>query len=233
MKLNGFVGKGSGKLGSSVFAISGGEQIVRQYNPQVSNPQTDAQVAQRAKFKLLSQLAAVLAPAMAFKKDKLTSARNQFIAANIGFATFSEGSAEMDLLKLTLTGKNGYFPAFDGNVDQNHNLGLELTENASAIVDAVVYVVTEPTEGDQLLLKAVKLVTTPGASGTFNTSVPNMAERGTVWAYGVKFNSASQKVKFENYVLTGGLDGARLSTDVLSALLAGDATMTKGLIIEP
>ena len=233
MKLNGFVGKGSGKLGSSVFAISGGEQIVRQYNPQVSNPQTEAQVAQRAKFKLLSQLAAVLAPGMAFKKDKLTSARNQFIAANIGFATFSEGSAEMDLLKLTLTGKNGYFPAFDGNLDQNHNLGLELTENASAIVDAVVYVVTEPTEGDQLLLKAVKLVTTPGASGTFNTSVPNMAERGTVWAYGVKFNSASQKVKFENYVLTGGLDGARLSTDVLSALLAGDATMTKGLIIEP
>lgn len=233
MKLNGFVGKGSGKLGSSVFAISGGEQIVRQYNPQVSNPQTDAQVAQRAKFKLLSQLAAVLAPGMAFKKDKLTSARNQFIAANIGFATFSEGSAEMDLLKLTLTGKNGYFPAFDGNVDQNHNLGLELTENASAYVDAVVYVVTEPTEGDQLLLKAVKLVTTAGANGTFNTSVPNMAERGTVWAYGVKFNSASQKVKFENYVLTGGLDGARLSTDVLSALLAGDATMTKGLIIEP
>ena len=54
MKLNGIVGKGTGKLGASVFAISGGEQIVRQYNPVVSNPNTDAQVAQRAKLKLMS-----------------------------------------------------------------------------------------------------------------------------------------------------------------------------------
>ena len=79
MKLNGFVGKGTGKLGSSVFAVSGGEQIVRQYNPNVSNPNTDAQVAQRAKFKLMSQLAAVLAPGLAFKKDSLVSPRNKFI----------------------------------------------------------------------------------------------------------------------------------------------------------
>lgn len=233
MKLNGVFGKGTGKVGNSVWAVSGGVQIVRPYNPNVTNPRTDAQVAQRAKLKLMSQLAAVLAPGMAFKKNGLISARNQFIAANIGLVTFENGSAELDLLKLTLTGKNGYFPNFEGDVDQSQNLGLQLTENASELVDAVVYVVTEPTEDDKLLLKAVKVITTPGTNGTFSTSVPGMGERGTVWAYGVKFNSASQKVKFQNYVITAGLDGARLSTDVLNALLAGDATMTKCTIIEP
>ena len=76
MKLYGLFGKGSGKLGSSVFAISSGEQIVREYNPVVENPNTPAQVEQRAKFKLLSQLASDLASALAFKKEGLVSTRN-------------------------------------------------------------------------------------------------------------------------------------------------------------
>lgn len=233
MKLNGIFGKGSGKVGESVWAVSGGVQIVRPYNPNVSNPQTPAQTEQRAKFKLLSQLAAVLAPGMAFKKNGLVSARNQFVSANIGLVTYNNDQAQIDFFKLTLTGKNGYFPEFQAEVDQNQNLGLQLSVDGSAFADAVVYVVTEPTDNEKLLLKAVKVVSTPGANGTFSASIPNIGEKGTVWAYGVKFNSASQKAKYQNYVVTAGLDGAALATQIMSALLAGEATETKCVVFEP
>ena len=88
MKLNGFVGKGSGRLGSSVFAVRGGEQIVRQYTPNVANPNTEAQKAQRAKFKLLSQLAAITADGLLFPKVGNVSRRNAFVSANMPAVTY-------------------------------------------------------------------------------------------------------------------------------------------------
>lgn len=47
-------------MGSAVFRVRRGEQIVAQYNPIVKNPNTKGQQETRAKFKLLSQLGAVL-----------------------------------------------------------------------------------------------------------------------------------------------------------------------------
>ncbi len=49
-------GKISGKLGAVVFSTSGGATISREYNPHVANPNTDAQINQRARMKLMSQL---------------------------------------------------------------------------------------------------------------------------------------------------------------------------------
>ena len=51
MKLVGILGSGSGKLGSSVFSTVAGETVVRQYQPTVANPNTEAQVNQRARMK--------------------------------------------------------------------------------------------------------------------------------------------------------------------------------------
>ena len=109
MKLYGLFGKGSGKRGSSVFAISSGEQIVREYNPVVENPNTPAQAEQRAKFKLLSQLATDLANALAFKKEGLVSARNKFIAYNMKAVAYDEPTASVDLQALSVTGGSRQF----------------------------------------------------------------------------------------------------------------------------
>ena len=49
-------------MGTAVFRVREGQQIVTQYNPIVKNPNTAGQQAQRAKFKLMSQLAAIMAP---------------------------------------------------------------------------------------------------------------------------------------------------------------------------
>lgn len=103
MKLAGIVGTGSGKLGSSVFATVSGQQIVRQYQPVVSNPATEAQTAQRAKMKLMSQLGAAMAPVIVMKKDGLVSARNKYIQRNIQNASVLQGTASVDVPALQIT----------------------------------------------------------------------------------------------------------------------------------
>lgn len=60
--MQGITGKLSGKMGSAVFAVRKGQQIIRQYNPIVLNPKSARQQDSRVKFKLASQLAAIMAP---------------------------------------------------------------------------------------------------------------------------------------------------------------------------
>lgn len=50
------LGQFSGKVGGVVFAVSNGEQIVRAYQPVVSNPKSSAQMAQRAKGNLVGRI---------------------------------------------------------------------------------------------------------------------------------------------------------------------------------
>lgn len=91
MKLQGFVGKGSGKFGASVWTVRKGVQVVREYTDKVTNPNTPAQVGQRAKFKLLSQLGAVVAgEGMFFRNlNPGESMRNAFMRANMPAVTLS------------------------------------------------------------------------------------------------------------------------------------------------
>lgn len=59
-KFVGLVGTGSGRAGNFVFSKLDGVTIVRAYQPHVANPNTLAQIEQRAKLKLASQYAAAL-----------------------------------------------------------------------------------------------------------------------------------------------------------------------------
>lgn len=58
--MQGITGKVSGKMGSAVFRVRNGAQVITQYNPIVKNPNSEGQQAARAKFKLLSQLGAIM-----------------------------------------------------------------------------------------------------------------------------------------------------------------------------
>ena len=60
MKSTGLFGKNSGRVGGVVYSNYRGEQVVRSYQPRVYNPNSAKQVAQRAKFKLVSQISASL-----------------------------------------------------------------------------------------------------------------------------------------------------------------------------
>lgn len=231
MKLNGIVGKGTGKLGASVFAISGGEQIVRQYNPQVSNPNTAAQVEQRAKLKLMSQLGAALAPTLGFAKMGLVSARNQFVSKNIGLATFGEEKASVNLTALQLTPSHVSFPTISYENEGEGVFDIELEYAAAADIKRVVYAVYRKTEDSDLIYVASQVITEAGADNVFPAQFNVGAGEYVIYAYGVKDNNVNSTIKYENYVAAADVNVATL--DVIQLFRSSDygLTMTTGLII--
>ena len=94
-KVTSLYGKTMGKIGSIVFSTSGGYTIAREYNPHVSNPNTTAQVNQRARMKLMSQLSAALSPVIAMTKEGLVSKRNKFTKKNFDACYVSNGYAQI------------------------------------------------------------------------------------------------------------------------------------------
>lgn len=113
-RLAGIAGGLSGKVGSMVFRQRQGETIATQYQPVVTNPNTDAQQDSRVAFKLMSQLAAIMAPALGSlgvtarpgRKGR-PSQRNAFFAQNYGLVetrdteTGKRATIPMEQLQLT------------------------------------------------------------------------------------------------------------------------------------
>lgn len=123
--MQGITGKLSGKMGSAVFRVRNGQQVVTQYNPIVANPNTKAQQGPRSKFKLLSQLAAVLSPGFGTlnvvrRPAKGTpSKRNAFMKINYPTVNIQGGSdetvADIQMAKIKLTSSTRYL----GSISQS------------------------------------------------------------------------------------------------------------------
>ena len=109
-KVTSLYGKTSGKIGSIVFSTPGGETIAREYNPHVANPNTPAQVNQRARMKLMSQLSAALAPVVVMQKEGLVSKRNKFASKNFDSCYVLNGEAQITYENVQLTEGNTSLP---------------------------------------------------------------------------------------------------------------------------
>lgn len=140
MKLSGMAGTGSGKLGSQVYASVAGEQIVRNYQPNVSNPNTSLQVNQRARMKLLSQLSAVFSPVIAYQRKGMVSARNQFVKRNFALSSGNDGEAQLTIENIQLTSGTAGLPGITANRNVVPWISVELQSDATKVVDRVVYV---------------------------------------------------------------------------------------------
>ena len=84
-RIQGIAGGMSGKMGNAVFRQHNGETIVSQYQPVVENPNTEAQQVARAKFKLITQLSSIMAPAMGIINRPARQGHNprtRFVAKN-------------------------------------------------------------------------------------------------------------------------------------------------------
>lgn len=151
MKLQGFVGKGSGKLGASVWAVRNGQQVVREYTNRVSNPNTRPQVEQRAKFKLLSQLAALVGKEGMFF-DGIgagVSMRNEFMKQNMEAVEVLTGASQATLKTGAVKLTSGSFvfptPVFDTTTA---SASVDLTNpDMEGIAGATFVVITQPDMG--------------------------------------------------------------------------------------
>lgn len=209
MKLNGLLGTGSGKLGTSVFTTVKGIQVVRQYQPTITNPSTNLQVAQRSRFKLVSQIAASLADVIAMPRMGLASSRNLFIKKNMQAILGDVEGAQVSYENLQLTNGTAALPAIVA-ARSGGNLTLKLASNASTIVNRVIYCIFTKNSEGQLMLNTSAIVSIAGEDGSFKLQIPDIAGDLAIYAYGMKDTSAAASATFGNYNVTNASDVATL-----------------------
>lgn len=230
MKLNGIFGTGSGKTGNAVFATSAGKQIVRTYQPKVTNPNTDAQIAQRAKFKLLSQLAAAMAPVIVIPKNGLVSARNRFVKKNIPLATFADDKASVKLVDIQLTDSNASLPNLAAeDTDVNTSIIVKTQTSIAGLFEKVRYALFKKTEDAklQLIAQAVVEVSETNTGLAEHTFTKLSAGEYVVYGYGMNPKNASASVGYNNYDTEAGETTADLESSVRISTYNYNFSVTK------
>lgn len=232
MKLHGIGGVGTGKLGSMVYSVRNGQQIVRQYNPIVANPSTAAQVEVRSKMKLMSQLAAIVAPVIAINAEGLKTKRNQFISRNYDLASYEEETAQIDMANVQLTKSNTAFPDFEVDRSGGQSIAIHLSEDATNLFDRVVFCAVISQADGSLRLWDDVLVTEAGAGGLFPATLPYTPNAIAIYGYGIRANNDDAKAAYAN--LKSGDAGklAQILTSRNATLEAITISETKGCVLE-
>lgn len=210
-------GKTTGKVGGLVYATAGGEQIVREYNPNVANPSTQAQVDQRARMKLMSQLSAALSPVLAMTKDGLVSKRNKFTKINFPASYALNGVAQITYENVQITEGNISLPALDaeGDITQSGMLiGAGISTNPSATINRVVYCLFKKSNEGKLEYISSKIITeriTEEVSGFFVAQFEHLpVAEYVIFAYGMSDTSERATASYGNLNVVTASDLARL-----------------------
>lgn len=232
MKLHGIGGVGTGKLGSMVYSVRNGQQIVRQYNPIVANPSTAAQVEARSKMKLMSQLAAIVAPVIAINAEGLKSKRNLFISRNYPLAGYEQNTAQIDMAGVQLTKSNTAFPDFEVDRSSGNSIAVHLSEDATNLFDRVIYCAVISQSDGSLRLWDDVLVTEAGTGGLFPAVLPYTPNAIAIYGYGIRANNDDAKAAYAN--LKSGDAGklAEILTSRNATLAAITISETKGCVLE-
>lgn len=225
-KLNPVNGKMTGKLSGTVYAVRGGEQIVREYSGTISNPSTPAQVAQRAKFKLLSQLGEIMSSALMLPKVRNVSSRNQFMKLNMPSVSYADGTdkALIDWPNIKLTGGILYMPNLTSIERTAGRLSASIQgAQGTSPFDVVVYA-AYALLGDNLRLGEVKTVNTAGTAGDYavNVAMPGTGA-GVLYAYGIVFNDEKVRVRYNNIIAEQG----DASLAVIKTILTSNSSVTE------
>lgn len=134
----------SGKVGGSVYRVRAGQTIEAQYNPVVRNPNSPRQQAQRARFKLVNEMAALFSPYSMLMRGGMESPTNAFCRANFANSSYDEekGIASYALEKTRLTDSTlilGRISSYRGNSVVNTSV-----EFIPAYVEAVRILIILP-----------------------------------------------------------------------------------------
>lgn len=213
-KVNSVIGKMTGKLGGIVMAISNGEQIAREYNPRVSNPQTGLQVRQRAKLKLMTQLAAVMSPVLYFKRDGLVSPRNKFISTNMKYAYYSYGVASVILENIQLADGNAGLPQITASRSSETGITVSLATAAASNVEGVVYALFKKNDDGNLSLYGTKVVSIESSDETRTAETTFTYTTGSILilAFGIVNSSDRANAVYNDLSVSDDVAGASLQS---------------------
>ena len=227
-KVTSLLGGLRGKASNMVFAKTGGSVIMREYNPTVSNPNTEAQVNNRTAFKLLSQLSAAMADVIAIPKDGLKSGRNIFQSINSKLTYTQNGVAQIIYENIQLTNSNTGLPGIYAKRSSADGSYIELSESAAAQIDRVIYAVfkKDTEEVMQLLFSAISSI--PGDDRKFRISGFTLQGEVIIYAYGMRDLNAQASAKYGNYYVENATDLAKLISDRSIATTDYKFTKTRG-----
>lgn len=242
-KVTSLYGKTMGKIGSIVFSTSGGQTIAREYNPHVANPNTMAQVNQRARMKLMSQLSASLAPVIAMRKEGLTSARNKFVQKNFGASYASEGVAQVSYENVQITSGNAGLPQVKWSaqlVSGSPILSACFADEPSTNIARVVYCLFRKTDEGKLEFVSSQIISqrTSSFEGLYfvadfrnviwNTETSKLGANYVVYAYGMSDTSERATAQYGNLNVQNATDIARLVATRTISFSDYQFTQTRG-----
>ena len=236
-KVTSLYGKTTGKIGSIVFATSGGETIAREYNPHVANPSTMAQVNQRARMKLMSQLSACLSTSIVMTKEGLVSRRNKFTKRNMSACYATNGTAQITYENVQLTEGSLGLPQITANFEVDadtgvENLNISLASNAAINVARVVYIIYQKTDEGKLQMLYSDISESASPNGSiFAISTPAAKfsnKELVIYAYGMVDTSEKATANFGNLNVQNGTDLAVLVANRTISYEDYQFTQTRG-----
>lgn len=228
MKLYGYL-KGKGKLGNMVVSTVAGETIARDYNPNVANPSTSAQVNQRARMKLMSQLSAAFAPVIAIPKDGLKSSRNLFSKKNFPLTFAANGTAKISYENIQLTDGSTGLPSIALSRNTTDKLiYAELASAPGAEVSKVCYVMYRKSDEQRLELVTSVIQQAQDGLETFGVDLPLVSGDVIVYAYGIKETGANANANYGSYAVNNAQDVAQLIANRSVAASGLVLTETRG-----
>lgn len=211
-KIYGLFGAMSGKVADVVMSVRNGQQIVRKYQPVVANPKSQNQYTTRARFKMISQLSAVLASVIAMPRISGVSPRNRFSSVNFPISSFDGTKATIDLDKVQLTSSVVGFPQLTATRGASAiEVSLDNEGDASAAdFDRVVYAMFVRNQDDTLMFAGSTVVNEPGDGGIFSAELPYTEKSAVVYGYGMRDNSDAARMYFGNTEVTSAAMVAQL-----------------------
>ena len=210
MKLDGINGKGSGKSGAKVYYVNHGQQIEREYTSHVSNPATSQQTTQRSRFKLASQVSAVLEPAIAIPRKGMLSPRNRFVKNNMGYFYGSPDGAQVTYENLQISDGAVGLPPILATRTLSGELTLGFFEPVNKTVTHVVWNVFKKTDDGLLRIIASGIAEIASTSSDGEMTFEDCDGSLVIYGYGIKARNAKAAAKFGNYHVENGLDLAKL-----------------------
>ena len=226
MAKSGFWLRGArGKFAGSVLQkAAGGATVVRE-NVSPSNPKTALQTTQRAKFKLMSQIASALSNVIAIPREGAQSPRNQFVSLNFPFVFVNQGVAQLSYENLQLTKSNTGFAGLVASRSAATGIAISLDTDMSASLSRVVYIAFSKSAEANLVFEDSIVVEAPGANGTFPGTIKYIEGDVVLYGYGMTDLSSAATQKYGNLNVSTGRDVATLIIN--SSLSSADYKFTK------
>lgn len=235
MKSTGLFGKNSGRVGGVVYSNYRGIQVVRAYQPQVKNPNSQTQIAQRARFKLASQIAASLGGVLRLsfvpKANELT-ARNAWIKKIFPKIVYSSEGASLAIDDIMLTNAVGGIT--NAAISENNvRLFAPVGEWDADLVKARVVFIGYNNNDQMTVIKSADVSVSSTATDLYTFDIPigaispvfsQVRAIGFVYQY-----NSSVGVNYSDYVI----DGAEATLeDLVSAVSARNILFSESFNIE-